>query len=44
MPEIKITYNELISKGAKQTAPTKVVVVKNILTNLRTYIINSINN
>ena len=44
MSEVKITYNELINKSTKATAPAKVVVVKNILTNLRTYIINSLNN
>jgi hypothetical protein len=43
MAQVKITYNELMNKGAKATAPAKVVIVKNILTNLRTYIINSLN-
>lgn len=44
MSEVKITYNELINKSAKATAPAKVEVVKSILANLRTYIINSLNN
>jgi hypothetical protein len=43
MAEIKITYSELMNKGAKATAPAKVVIVKNILTNLKIYIINSVN-
>ncbi len=43
MTQVKITYNELMNKGAKATAPAKVVVVKNILANLRTYILNSVN-
>jgi hypothetical protein len=43
MPEVKITYNELINKGAKQTSPEKIVIVKSILTNLRSYILAAVN-
>lgn len=43
MAEVKITYNELMNKGAKATAPSKVLSVKAILTNLRVYILNSVN-
>jgi hypothetical protein len=43
MAEVKITHSELMNKGAKATAPAKVIIVKNILTNLRTYILNSFN-
>ena len=39
MADVKITYSELINKGAKSTDPTTVVKVKNILSNLRNYII-----
>ena len=41
MAEIKISHIELMTKGAKATAPAKVVIIKSILNNLRTYILNS---
>lgn len=42
MADVKINYTELINKGSKPTKPETKVVVKAILTNLRTYILNSV--
>ena len=39
MADVKITYSELINKTAKQTDATSVVAAKQILSNLRSYII-----
>jgi hypothetical protein len=43
MADVKINYSDLTNKGAKQTSPAKVAVVKNILANLRSYILIAVN-
>ena len=42
MAEVKINYLDLVNKVARPTNPTTVVKVKSILTNLRSYILNSV--
>ncbi len=44
MSEVKISYSQLINKLAKPVTESKVVQLKSILTNLRMYIVNSLNN
>lgn len=39
MADVKITYNQLMDKGAKATDAASVVKAKEILANLRRYIV-----